>query len=168
MTTFTLIAAVAENGVIGDDGGIPWEYPEDLRRFKRLTTGHPVILGRRTYEGIEARLGGPLPDRRNIVLSRSAPDVPPAVELVTSVQEAVDAAEEAAEEMGVSEVFVAGGATVYKAFLPRADRLELTEIHGSYDGDTRFPTWNSKEWQLIDREEHNEFSFKTYERSTNT
>ncbi|MDR5674045.1 Dihydrofolate reductase [Halalkaliarchaeum sp. AArc-CO] len=164
MTTFTLIAAVAENGVIGDEGGIPWEYPEDLRRFKRLTTGHPVVLGRRTYEGIEARLGGPLPDRRNVVLSRSDPDVPGEVLLAESVDEAVELAEAAAEEMGVSEVFVAGGATVYEAFRPLSTRMELTEIHESHEGDTRFPSWDREDWREVQRDDREAFSFVTYER----
>lgn len=164
MTTFTLIAAVAENGVIGDEGGIPWEYPEDLRRFKRLTTGHPVVLGRRTYEGIEARLGGPLPDRRNVVLSRSDPEIPAEVLVAESVEEAVELAEAAAEEMAVSEVYVAGGATIYEAFLPLADRMELTEIHESHEGDTRFPPWDSDDWREVERDDREDFSFVTYER----
>ncbi|AUX09827.1 dihydrofolate reductase [Halalkaliarchaeum desulfuricum] len=164
MTTFTLIAAVAENGVIGDGGGIPWEHPEDLRRFKRLTTGHPVVLGRRTYEGIEARLGGPLPDRRNVVLSRSNPDVPAEVLVAESIEEAVDIAEAAADEMGVSEVYVAGGETIYEAFLPRADRMELTEIHEAHEGDTRFPSWERDEWTEVERDDREDLSFVTYER----
>ena len=164
MTTFTLIAAVAENDVIGDEGGIPWEYPEDLRRFKRLTTGHPVVLGRRTYEGIEARLGGPLPDRRNVVLSRSDPEVPAEVLVAESVEEAVEIAEAAAEEMAVSEVYVAGGATIYEAFLPLADRMELTEIHETHEGDTRFPSWDSDDWWEVERDDREDFSFVTYER----
>lgn len=164
MTTVTLIAAVAENGVIGDEGGMPWEYPEDLRRFKRLTTGHPVVLGRLTYEAIEARLGGPLPDRRNVVLSRSNPDVPPGVLVAESVEEAVELAESAADEMGVTEVYVAGGATIYEAFLPLADRMELTEIHEAPEGDTRFPSWDRDDWRELDRDDRADISFVTYER----
>lgn len=168
MITFTLIAAVAENGVIGDDGTIPWEYPADLRRFKRLTTGHPVVLGRRTYESITERLGGPLPDRRTIVLSGSDPDVPSDVLVAESVAEAAELAREAAADVDVSEVFVAGGATVYEAFFPLADRLELTEIHRNFDGDTRFPSWNRDEWREIEREDREEFSFVTYERRSSS
>lgn len=164
MTTYTLIAAVAENGVIGDEGGIPWEYPDDLRRFKRLTTGHPVVLGRRTYEGIEARLGGPLPDRRNVVLSESDPDVPEGVLVAESVEEAKDLAGAAADEMDVTEVYVAGGATIYEAFLPQADRMEITEIHDSPEGDTRFPSWDRDDWREVYRDKREHISFVTYER----
>lgn len=162
--TITIIAAVAENGVIGSDGEMPWEYPADLRRFKRLTTGHPVVLGRKTFERIVDRLGGPLPDRRTVVLSRSAPDVPDDVLVAESVAKGEELARAAAEEMGVSEVFVAGGATVYEAFLPRADRLELTEIHDTCEGDTRFPSWERQNWREVAREDREELSFVTYER----
>lgn len=162
--TITIIAAVASNGVIGADNDIPWAYPADLQRFKRKTTGHPVILGRKTHESIVERLGNPLPDRRTIVLSRSNPDVEPEVAVAESVEEAVSTARSAAGEMGVSEVFVAGGASVYETLFPLADRLELTEIHESYAGDTYFPEWNREEWIEVDRKEHDEFSFVTYER----
>lgn len=155
-----VVAAVAANGVIGSDGGMPWHYPEDLRRFKRLTTGHPVIMGRRTYEAIEARLDGPLPDRTNVVLSRSDPDVPGEVIVVGSVEEAVDAA-----AVHGDTAFVIGGGSVYEAFLPLAGRMELTEIHASYEGDTYFPEFDSEEWEEVEREEHEEFAFVTYERS---
>jgi dihydrofolate reductase len=154
-----VVAAVADNGVIGSDGGMPWHYPEDLRRFKRLTTGHPVIMGRRTYEAIEARLGGPLPDRTNVVLSRGDPDVPEEVIVVEGVEEAVDMVGSIDDT-----AFVIGGGSVYEAFLPLADRMELTEIHASYEGDTHFPAFD-EEWQEVEREEHEEFAFVSYERS---
>ncbi len=155
-----LIAAVAGDGVIGRDGEMPWHYPEDLRRFKQVTTGHPVLMGRRTYEAIEARLGGPLPDRTNVVLSRGDPDVADEVIVVGGVEEAV----EVARETGAETAFVIGGATVYEAFLPLADRMLLTEIDASYEGDTYFPDFDREEWEEVEREERAEFAFVTYER----
>lgn len=172
----TLIAAVDEGGVIGVDGEMPWHYPADLERFKRLTMGHPVIMGRVTYESIVAGLGGPLPGRTSVVLTRS-PDAVATVsdgetdgseadahETVVRVATSVEEALGQARETGTDEVFVAGGATVYAQFLPRADRLELTEIHASYDGDTWFPDWDREEWTAVSREDRDDLSFVTYER----
>ena len=159
-----LIAAVAANGVIGADGGMPWEFPEDMRHFKRTTTGHPVIVGRRTYESIAADVGGPLPGRTNVVLSRSELDLPPAVVVAESVEEALTAAAEAAAERGVDTVYVAGGGRVYEQFLPLADELVLTEIHEAYAGDTGFPEFDPAEWTTTDRDEREAFDFVVYER----
>jgi len=156
-----LIAAVAENGIIGDEGGMPWHYPADLRRFKEATTGHPVVLGRRTYESIVDGLGGPLPGRTNVVLSTRDLDLPEGAVLAGSVESALDAA---ADAPGGGTVYVAGGATVYEQFLPLADRLELTEIPESPDGDTRFPEWSCDAWSEVSREEAGELAFVTYER----
>lgn len=155
-----LIAAVAANGVIGRDGEIPWHYRADLQRFKRLTTGHPVIMGRVTYEGIRADLGGPLPERTNIVLTSKDLDVEADVITVRDV----DAALEAARETGSSTVYVAGGESVYRALLPEADRLELTELQDAYEGDTHFPEWDRSAWVERDRDTHEAFDFVTYER----
>jgi len=155
-----LIAAVAANGVIGRDGEIPWHHPADLKRFKRLTTGHPVIMGRVTYEGIRADLGGPLPDRTNIVLTRG--DLAGEDDVV--VADGIEAAMAAAAETGRDTVFVAGGAAVYRAFLPRADRLELTELTAAHEGDTYFPEWDRGEWVERSRESHEAFDFVTYVR----
>ena len=156
-----LIAAVAENGVIGDDGGMPWHYPADLRRFKELTTGHPVVLGRKTYESIVSDLGGPLPGRTNVVLSTRDLDLPDGAVPAGSIEAAMEAARAAP---GGETVYVAGGATVYEQFLPRADRLELTEIPESPEGDTRFPDRSREEWREVSREEADGLSFVTYER----
>lgn len=158
--TLVLVAAVAANGVIGRDGKMPWHYPEDLRRFKRLTTGHPVVMGRRTYESIVARLDGPLPDRTNIVLSRSSLDLPESAVHASGIEDAVTLA---AEYDDVA--FVAGGATVYEAFLPLADRLEITELADAYEGDTHFPSFDRDAWTETSREEHEGFAFVTYERA---
>ncbi|ELZ29228.1 dihydrofolate reductase region [Halosimplex carlsbadense 2-9-1] len=159
-----LIAAVAENRVIGHEGEMPWHYPADLAHFKETTTGHPVIMGRVTYESISGQLGGPLPGRTNIVLTRSGVEAPEKVVQVESADAAVEAAEAAAAETGAETAFVAGGATVYEAFLDRADRLVLTEVPGEPEGDTRFPEWDSAEWVEADREREGELSFVTYER----
>jgi len=156
-----LIAAVADNRVIGRNGEMPWHIPADLRHFKETTMGHPVIMGRRTYESIAADIGGPLPDRTNIVLSRGSPDVPEEVVVVDAIERAVGAARKVAD---TETVYVIGGATIYEQFLPRADRLVLTEIHESYEGDTRFPAWNREEWTERRREDHDGFSFVEYER----
>ena len=161
---FDLIVAVAANGVIGRAGEMPWHLPADLERFKRLTTGHPVILGRRTYESIVDQLGEPLPDRTSVVLSRSRREYPPGAVHAESVPAAIDAAARAADEHGVERAFVAGGATVYAAFLPVADRLYRTELADAYEGDTLFPDWDRDAWVETDRDERESFAFVTYER----
>jgi len=132
-----LIAALAEeNRVIGRDGDLPWHLPEDLKRFKRLTTGHSVLMGRKTFESIVDRLGGPLPDRRSVVLtSGSGLYDHPDVVLCGSLEEAL----EAVEDQDV--VFVAGGASVYAQTLPLAHRLELTLVEGAWEGDAEFPAY---------------------------
>ena len=160
----TLVAAVAENGVIGADGGMPWHYPADLAHFKETTMGHPVVLGRRTFESIAARIDGPLPGRTNVILSRSDPDVPEGVVVAASVDEAIAAAGESAAESGVETVYVAGGAAIYEQFLPLADRMVLTEVPEQPDGDTFFPEWDADEWVEVERESEGELSFVTYER----
>lgn len=158
----TLIAALARDGVIGRDGGLPWRLPADLRRFKERTLGHAVVMGRRTYESI----GRPLPGRRNLVLSRRGSFTPPGVEVFPSLSDALSAAGDA------ERVFVIGGAAVYAAALPLADRLELTLVDGSFDGDVRFPPFDEDAWVEIEREPHapddqnpHPFVFRTLERS---
>jgi dihydrofolate reductase len=126
-----LVAAVAENGVIGAEGGMPWHYPADLAQFRETTMGHPVIVGRRTYEAIAERLGGPLPGRTNVVLSRRADLELPAGAVVAGGVEAALEAAEAALEPGTETVYVAGGGAVYEQFVERAD--ELVEYVPEYD-----------------------------------
>lgn len=159
-----LIAAVAENRVIGADGEMPWHYPADLDHFKRTTTGHPVIVGRRTYERIVDRLGGPLPDRTTVVLTTRELDLPDGAVAVDGADRAMTRARQAAAALGVDTVYVVGGATVYDAYLDRANRLVLTEIHDSFEGDTYFPEWRDERWREVDRDDRGEFSFVTYER----
>ena len=160
------IAAVADNGVIGADGGMPWHLPEDLRHFKAETMDHPVIMGRITYEGIVAGLGVPLPGRTSIVLTSRDLDVPEDVVLARDLASAVEAAEVAARERhgGARRAYVAGGGTVYEQFLPAVDRLVLTEVSRKPDGDAYFPDWDRDDWLEVDREERDGFAFVEYER----
>jgi dihydrofolate reductase len=146
-----IIAAVAANGTIGHAGKIPWHISDDLKRFKRFTLGHPVIMGRKTYES----LGKPLPDRRNIILTHQpGPDHFPSL----------DAALRYLATLNLATVFVAGGAEVYRTALPVADTLLLTEVHQKIAGDTKFPAYNRSQWQEINREEHPGFAFVEYRR----
>ena len=158
-----LVAAVAENGVIGVDGGMPWHYPEDLRRFKEMTMGHPIVMGRRTYESIASRLGGPLPGRTNVVLSRQADlELPDGAVHAPDIEAALSAAEAALDD-DQETVYVAGGAAVYEQLLPEADELRITEIPERPDGDARFPEFGA-EWVEVDCETAGELSFVTYRR----
>ena len=150
--TFVLVAAVAENGVIGADAEMPWHYPADLAHFKRLTTGHPVIVGRPTYESIVDRIGAPLPERTSVVLSTRDLDVPDGAVLAGDIDEAIERAAAAAADHGVETVYVIGGATVYEAFLPFADRMVLTAVPERPEGDTYFPDWDEDAWTETNRE----------------
>jgi dihydrofolate reductase len=135
----SLIVAAARNDVIGADGALPWYLPEDLRRFKRLTVGHPVVVGRVTHESILTRLGCPLPERTSIVVSsRPAGQVGAGVVWTTSLDAALNTAQAAAADQ-VDEVFVIGGASVYEQVLPQVDRVYLTRLHRDVDGDTAMP-----------------------------
>ncbi len=147
MMEVAIIVAVAENGVIGADGDIPWHYPADLRYFKRETMGHPVIAGRRTFESIVDRLDGPLPGRTNIVLSTSDPDVPEGVIVTAGIDEALDAA----RETGAETAYVIGGQTVYRQLLSRADRLVVTRIPEACEGDTYWPGHDDDRWDETER-----------------
>jgi len=157
-----VVAAVAENGVIGRDGAMPWHYPADLRHFKETTLGSPVVMGRRTFESIHDRLGEPLPGRTNVVLTTRDRQFPDGVVRADSIDSAVGAA----RRTGSESLYVVGGASVYGQFLPLADRLVLTEIHDRVEGDTYFPDVDWAEWTETDREEREELAFVTYERRT--
>ncbi len=137
----TIIAAVAANGVIGDKNRLLWHISEDLKHFKALTTGHPVVMGRKTFES----LGRPLPGRSNVVITRQRIDIPGCT-VVHSLAEAV--ALFAPDE----EIFIIGGAQIYAAALPLADRLCLTRVERAYEGDTRFPEWDPARWRLTSSE----------------
>ncbi len=155
-----IIAAVAENGVIGKDGEMPWHYPADFKHFKETTTGHPVIMGRVTYESLPADYR-PLPDRTNIVLSFDDLDLPDDAINVHSI----DAALDAAEETGDDTVFIAGGASIYEQFLDQklADRMVITRIPEAPDGDTSFPEGNEDNWERVSEREDGDLRFVEYE-----
>ena len=140
----TLILARARNGVIGAKGGLPWHLPEDLAFFKRTTMGHPIVMGRKTWESI----GRPLPGRRSIVVTRDPSFSAAGAEVVHSLDEAV------ALCAGGDEIFVIGGAQLYVEALPRADRLLLTEIHADFDGDTFLPAPSPSAWAEAGRQPH--------------
>ena len=161
MTRITLIAAMARNRVIGRDGELPWHLPADLKHFKRTTLGSPVLMGRKTWDSI----GRPLPGRRNLVLSRAEPSLPEGVELFSDVETALNACE--AED----ELFVIGGAEIYRLFLPVAHRLILTEVDEEVEGDTLFPPFDEESWHEVERIRHDAdeknrfaYSFVTWER----
>jgi len=141
--TISLIAAVAANGVIGDRGKLPWRLPDDMARFRALTMGHPVIMGRPTFES----LGRPLAGRRNIVLSRDPGRRIEGCVVVSSLDAAREAAADEAARAG-GEAFVIGGAAVYAMFLPEARRMYLTWIDAMMDGDTTFPAVDWSLWRV--------------------
>jgi dihydrofolate reductase len=138
-----LVAAVAANGVIGRDGGLPWRIPDDLRHFKAITLGKPVIMGRRTWQSI----GRPLPGRRNIVVTRDAGFAADGAEVVASLDAALARAGDVAEAM------VIGGGEIYTQALPRAGRLYLTEIHAEAEGDVHFPAIDRALWRETARDD---------------
>jgi dihydrofolate reductase len=157
----TLIVAVADNGVIGRQNELPWRLPEDLKRFKALTMGKPIVMGRKTFDSI----GKPLPGRTNIVITRQADLSLPGCVVVDSLAAALTAAGK------VDEVMVIGGGEIYRQALPQADRVHQTEVHAAIDGDARFPALNAQQWHEIAREDYAEderhahaYSFVTLER----
>lgn len=159
-TRVFLIAAVASNGVIGAWGRLPWHLPEDLRHFKAMTLGHPVIMGRRTWES----LGRPLPGRESIVVTRRIGYEAPGAAVAGSLEAAL------ALCAGAPVAFVIGGGELYRASLPGADVLVLTEIHSDYEGDARFPEFDRGAWHETRRERHTgtngiRFDFVRYERA---
>ena len=140
----TLILARARNGVIGAKGGLPWNLPEDLAFFKRATMGHPIVMGRRTWQSI----GRPLPGRRSVVVTRDRDFSTAGAEVVHSLDDAVALCHDS------DEIFVIGGAQLYSAALPRANRLLLTEIDADFEGDTFLPAAAEEEWTEASREHH--------------
>lgn len=141
----SLIAAMANQRVIGKQGDMPWHLPGELQYFKSLTMGKPIVMGRKTFESI----GRPLPGRHNIVISRSADNLPPEVTVVSSPEAAITAAQAHAARQGspLEEIMIIGGGQVYQAFLPHATRLYLTHIDLDVDGDTWFPEFQPELWQ---------------------
>lgn len=141
-----LIAAAAENDVIGRDNDLPWRLPDEFRHFKRTTEGHHVIMGRRTWES----RGTPLPRRTNVVVSSRVDFVAPGASVVRSLADALALAEAAGE----TEAFVIGGTALYAEALPLADTLYLTRVHGEFEGDATFPSFDLGAWIEVSRERH--------------
>ena len=151
--TITVLAAVGTNLVIGLDGDMPWHLPQDLAHFKATTMGHTMVMGRKTYDAI----GRALPGRRSIVITRQLGWHAAGVEVAHSLPEALSLA-------GPTEVFVIGGAQVYREAMPFADQMMLTEIEQSPEGDAFFPTFEPDHWHETAREAHDGFAFVTYVR----
>ena len=140
----SLVAALADNGVIGRGGELPWHLPDDLRRFKSLTMGRPILMGRRTF----ASIGRALPGRRNLVVTHNPRLLPSTIEAASSVRAAIEMCADA------SEICIIGGADVYRQSLPLATHLELTRVRATIDGDVYFPAFDAAEWRELARSEH--------------
>ena len=147
-----IIAAIAPDGTIGHQGRLPWHLREDLRHFKTVTTGHTVIMGRKTYESI----GKPLSGRRNIVLTRTA--AIPGVETFPNLDAALKTCG------NNTTVYIIGGAEIYRQALPLADKLLLTEVHAAHTGDTKFPDYDRTQWREVFRTKTAECDFVEYQR----
>ena len=150
-----LVAAVADNGVIGRGGRLPWRIPEDMAHFRKVTTGHVVVMGRKTFES----LGRPLPRRTNVVVTRQPGWVADGVVVAHSLEVALEVA---AGHDG--DVMVIGGGEIYQQAMAHADAQVLTEVHDSPEGDARFPAFEPDEWLEVDREKHDGFDFVWWER----
>ncbi len=151
----SLIAAMAENGVIGKDNKLPWHLPEELQYFKKTTLGKPIIMGRKTFESMNAK---PLPNRHNIILSQNLEFSAEGCTVVRSIPEALKAAGEA------EEVMIIGGSKIFEVFLPIASRLYLTIVHKIYRGDSYFPNVDWSEWLLVSEDNKDLFSIKVFDR----
>ena len=146
----SIIAALGKDRALGKDNQLLWHIPKDLKRFKTLTLGHPVVMGRKTFESIVAQLGKPLPERTNIVITRDAAWAHEGVEVAHTIEEALAKAKEVDQE----EVFVIGGAQVYDQALPFADRLYLTLVESAAEGDTFFPEYEHMFTKKVSEEPH--------------
>lgn len=144
----SLVVAVAENGVIGRDNGLPWRLPGDLKRFKSITMGKPIIMGRKTFDSI----GRPLPGRTNIVLTRDRTFSDAGVRPAYDLAEAIKIAEACSDTQGASEIMIIGGAGIYELALAAASRIYLTEVHMEAAGDTYFPDLDRGDWTEKSRE----------------
>lgn len=157
----SIIVAVADNGVIGSGNQLPWRLPDDLKRFKALSMGKPIVMGRKTFDSI----GRPLPGRLNIVISRQAGLDVPGCRVVTSIDEAIAAAQPA------PEIVIIGGADIYRQILPKVQTIHLTRVHAGIAGDVVFPKLQEREWREVAKEYHaaderhaHAFTFSTLER----
>lgn len=162
-----IIVAASENGVIGRNNALPWHLPGDLQYFKRVTMGKPILMGRKTFESI----GRPLPGRTNVVITRNPDFSAEGIRVVESLAAALRLAEDIALVDGVEELVVIGGAEIYREALPLAQRLYLTEVHASIEGDAWLPEIDWADWREVQRERHAaegnnpyDYSFVVYER----
>ena len=160
MPAISLIVAAADNNVIGGDNKMLWHIPEDFKHFKNVTMGKPCIMGRKTFESIVASLGKPLPGRINIVVSRKNPQYDGAL----TVKDLDEAFDQAGKVEGVSEIMVIGGAQIYAQALPRADRIYLTRVHQSPEGDATFPALNEDDWEIVEERKIEGCDFLTLDR----
>lgn len=158
----SIIAAASTNNAIGVQGRLPWKLSDDLKRFKKLTMGKPIIMGRSTWESI----GQPLSGRQNIILTRQADFVAHGCDVAASVEDALEIAGDS------EEIMIIGGGQIYDLFLPMASRLHITRVHAEIDGDVFFPKIDVRVWQLVTSEEHEAdilnqypFAFMSYERT---
>jgi dihydrofolate reductase len=144
----SFVVAAAENGVIGRGGGLPWRIPSDLKTFRRLTLGKPIVMGRKTYQSI----GKPLDQRDNVVVTRDRAFRAPGATVATSLEAALDKARALAVLKGIDEIMVIGGAELFRQALPLADRIYLTRVHAEPEGDALFPALAPGEWREVSRE----------------
>ena len=144
MTIISFVLAAGRNDVIGKANGLPWHLPADLRYFKKVTLGHPIIMGRKTFDSV----GKALPGRLNVVVTRSESFAPEGVIVLRSIEEALE------RDYACDEVFVVGGSEIFRQAMPRANRIYLTRIDHDFEGDTYFPKMNPDEWKLVSREAH--------------
>lgn len=150
--------AAAENGVIGKNNDLPWYLPEDLKHFKEVTTGKTVLMGRKTFESILARLKKPLPGRKNVVITRQKDyQAPEGVLIFASLDQAVQA-------LSAEDIYVIGGAEIYKQALPLAEKMYITHVKGNYEGDAFLPEINFSKWKKIESEMHDKYEFAVYQK----
>lgn len=166
-----MIVAVAENGVIGSDNKLPWHLPEDLKYFKRVTMGKPIVMGRKTWDSI----GRPLPGRTNIVITRQSGLQLEGAKVVATIEEALELAQAVATIDGAEELVVIGGAEIYQAAFPLCQRLYLTEVHAEVTGDACFPAWQPDQWLKVSEDHYSSdetnpfnYSFVVYERDVSS
>jgi len=157
----TVIAAVAENNALGKENQLLWHLPDDFKRFKTLTSGHYIIMGRKTFESFPK----PLPNRTHVIISRQADYQPEGCIVVNSLEQAIQACPK------TEEVFIIGGGEIYRQSIAVADKLDLTKVHAAFEADTYFPEVNLSQWQLVFEEYHPKderhdfaFTFQTYSR----
>ena len=146
----SLIAAIGKNNVIGVDNKLPWKLSADLKRFRQITSGKPVIMGRKTFESI----GRPLPNRTNIIITRDKSYKADGCVVVHSSEEALNAAK------GSEEIMIIGGEQIFREFLPKADKMYLTIIDKDFEGDAYFPEYNKNEWKITHKEDHEDDGLK--------